>query len=88
MPTAPFVSSSGVAPSIFEVNAYEREDNRERALTRRMRELDKPRLANCDQSGADGGRFTEDDLDASDFPFQDQLRFQSLKMQPLFEPGR
>jgi hypothetical protein len=60
-----FVSSGGVAPSVFEVNAYERDDNRARTLTRRMRELDKLRLANCDQSGR---AVREGDFGAIDWP--------------------
>ena len=56
MPTALFVSSGGVAPSVSEVTADEPDDDRARALTRRMRELDKPGLAKCDQRGGDGCR--------------------------------
>ena len=55
MPTALFVSAGGAAPSVSEVTADEPDDDRARVLTRRMRELDKPRLAKCDQSGGDGG---------------------------------
>ena len=49
VPTALFESSGGVAPSACELNADERDDTRAKALTRRMRELDKQRLAKCDQ---------------------------------------
>ena len=59
MPTALFVSAGGVAPSVSEVTADEPDDDRARALTRRMRELDKPRLAKCDQRGGDSGRACE-----------------------------
>jgi hypothetical protein len=50
VPATLFESSGGVAPSACELNADERDDTRAKALTRRMRELDKQRLAKCDQS--------------------------------------
>ena len=40
VPTALFEASGGVAPSASEVYAYEPDDNRAKALARRMRERD------------------------------------------------
>ena len=49
MPTEPVKVSGGGAPRDGELNADERDDSGMKALTRRMREFDKWRLAKWDQ---------------------------------------
>lgn len=55
----------------------------EKALTRRMREIDKQSLAKCGRGCKHAGLSTGEDLEAFDFAFQDEIRWQDLKMQLL-----
>jgi hypothetical protein len=84
VPAAPFKASGDGAPIAGELNICERDDSGRRDS-----------LAECENSRNRGSQnaiklrrcwaFMEGDLDAHNFAFQDQLRFQSLEMQQVWK---